>query len=212
MANPRLPSDFWDGEEEQIHYPNATPRRVALAHALGVVGVLGTLTLAGFAFAPRMPAITSRFQGLFAKEASAQNPAKPVAQVPAAQVQAPVPPPPVPSVEVAPVAPAVIPSAQPSSASDAATAPEATTAPEVVAPPPAPPSPPAASEPAASEPAATEPAATEPAATEPAATSTPAPVARSRPRAEPPLTTREIERREQRYQMWLKREGLEPVH
>ena len=233
MANPRIPSDYWDeSEQAELHYPNASPRRVAFAHALGVVGVLGTFALAAFAFAPRMPFIESKLHSLFSKDEPALRPAEPVTQVTVTS-------PPAPSVAVPPVAAPPAPEAtvtEPSMASTAATAPEpaaaapepavATPAPVVAAAPepavatPAPvvaaaPEPAVVAAPSAptSAPALTSDADSKPAApsAKPAGRSLASSTARKAPRSEPPLTVREIERRKERYEAWLKQEGLEPV-
>src|SRR4051812_35978449 len=125
MANPRIPSDYWDdSEQEELHYPNATRRRVVFAHALGVVGVLGTFALAAFAFAPRMPLISSKVHSLLPKDKPALRPAEPVTQVAGTSA-------PAPSVTVPP--PAVVPPTpaldvtEPSTASGAGTVAEPTT-------------------------------------------------------------------------------------
>ncbi|HSU39301.1 MAG TPA: hypothetical protein VLJ38_07030 [Polyangiaceae bacterium] len=219
MANPRIPSDYWDdNEQEELHYPNATPRRVAFAHALGVVGVLGTFALAAFAFAPRMPFIESKLHSLFSKDEPALRPAEPVTQVTVTS-------PPAPSVAVPPVAAPAAPEAtvtEPSTASAAATAPEPAVAaapepavatpspvvaaapqPAVVAAPAAPTSAPALASDADSKAAAP--------SAKPASRSLASSTVRKAPRSEPPLTVREIERRKERYETWLKQEGLEPV-
>jgi len=222
MANPRIPSDYWDeSEQAELHYPNATPRRVAFAHALGVVGVLGTFALAAFAFAPRMPFIESKLHSLFSKDEPALRPAEPVTQVTVTS-------PPAPSVAVPPVAAPPAPEAtEPSTASAAATAPEpavaapepavATPEPAVATPEPAvaAPEPAVAAGPSAptSTPAVASDAASKPAApsAKPAGRALASSTVRKAPRSEPPLTVREIERRKERYEAWLKQEGLEPV-
>lgn len=218
MANPRIPSDYWDeSEQAELHYPNASPRRVAFAHALGVVGVLGTFALAAFAFAPRMPFIESKLHSLFSKDEPALRPAEPVTQVTVTS-------PPAPSVAVPPVAAPPAPEAtvtEPSMASTAATAPEpAVAAPEPAVATPAPvvaaaPEPAVVAAPSAptSAPALTSDADSKPAApsAKPAGRSLASSTARKAPRSEPPLTVREIERRKERYEAWLKQEGLEPV-
>jgi len=229
MANPRIPSDYWDDtEQEELHYPNATPRRVAFARALGVVGVLGTFALAAFAFAPRMPFIESKLHSLFSKDEPALRPAEPVTQVTVTS-------PPAPSVAVPPVAAPPAPEAtitEPSTASAATTAPEpAVAAPEptvatpepvvaaapepaVAAPEPiaAAPEPAVVAAPSTSAPDLASDAASKPAArAKPAGRALASSTVRKAPRSEPPLTVREIERRKERYEAWLKQEGLEPV-
>lgn len=240
MANPRTTSEFWDGSEEEfqheLHYPNATPRRALFAHALGVVGVLGTLTLAGFAFAPRL----GKLGTLFLKDEAAQYPAKPVAQVPAA-------PPTVTNIEVVPplpVAPLVaapeppsangalgvapLDTATPGETNAASTEPSAPSSepkaapaePSVapVAPPVAPsetvaPALAAAAAPSAAADQTHQAAGNSAAQSAKAAAPERAPVVTRRaPRAEPEMTQREIERRKARYEEWLKDQGLERVH
>src|SRR3954471_5577616 len=124
MANPRIPSDYWDdSEQEELHYPNATRRRVAFAHALGVIGVLGTFALAAFAFAPRMPFISAKLHSLLSKDEPALRPAEPITQLAVTNS-------PAPSVTLPPAA-AVPPATDvtgPSTAAAAATAPEPTVA------------------------------------------------------------------------------------
>ncbi len=248
MANPRIPSDYWDdSEQEELHYPNATRRRVAFAHALGVVGVLGTFTLAAFAFAPRMPFISAKVHSLLSKDQPALRSAEPITQVavtnspaPSVTVAQPAPVPPAPDVTATEPSTASVAAIAPASA--VATAPEpAATAPAVAtAPPPVvatAPAPVVATAPAPAIAVPPEPAAAparEPVAAPSAPASAPdtasgkgaksapeskklgsralaASTVRTAPRSEPRLTAREIERRKERYEAWLKQEGLEPV-
>ena len=215
MANPRIPSDYWDdSEQEELHYPRATRRRVVFAHALGVVGVLGTFTLAAFAFAPRMPFISAKVHSLLAKEEPALRSAEPITQVavtsspePSASISQPAPTPPAPDVTAT----------EPSTASVAAIAPVVATAPApaVAVPPAAAPAPESVAAPSA--PASAPDTVSEKGAkssqesTKPAGRALAASTVRKAPRSEPPLTMREIERRKERSEAWLKQEGLEPV-
>jgi hypothetical protein len=83
--------------------------------------------------------------------------------------------------------------------------------PPVVAPPAPPSPPPAESEPPPPLAVLEKPPAPEPAASRPSEpTRGTSSSRRSRPEAQ--LTPREIERRQQRYEMWLRREGLERIH
>ena len=216
MANPRIPSDYWDdSEQEELHYPNATRRRVALAHALGILGVLGTLALAGVAFAPRMPFIASRVHSLFSKDEPALRPAQPVTQLPVTSPPAPtvtVPPPapvpPAPDLNVTePPTAAAAPAAPEPSVAAAAEPPVAT----VPAPTAAVPEPVAVPSAPASNVTSDEASQPTPQSAKPASRTLASSKVQRAPRSEPPLTMREIERRKERYEAWLKQEGLEPV-
>jgi hypothetical protein len=196
MANPRTSSDVWDTSDGAFRpYPNATPRRTAFAHALGIVGVLGTLALAIAAFVPRAPWIMSKVRAWDGDEKTSEPAPQPPAEV-VRQVT---------SIANAPELRA------PSVAPPATTVPSLPATPPVVAATPA-----IESQPTVGGSPAIRSQPTAQASPAPAASSTEhvqAPAVRNaQRRSEPPLTAREIERRKERYAAWLKEQGLEPVH
>jgi hypothetical protein len=234
MINPRTSTELWDDElDAPMHYPHATRRRALIAHSLGVLGVLGTLTLGVAAIVPHLSYIEQRAHNLLARQPAVQALHRFVSPTPApstpavtAQNSAPplapvqvVSPPPVAPPQETPNTLSAAPS--PSDTSPAASAtesPASATEPQAPAPvdtvaAPAPekaaPAPSAAATAAPAE--ADTPAKT--LANKPAADEGARPVASMRPaRTEPRLTWAEIERRKARYAEWLKQQGLEEVH
>jgi len=197
MDDPDLPSERWDGLDEDVRYPHATRRRMAIARALGVAGVLGTLALAAAAFAPRVPLVTEKVRELWSTSPVQANSVAPVT-VPQLDVKRQRPAPPL----DIPAAPPVLPSTAP--ASPPALVASAAESPPVLAP-------------VASEPLADPAPGTPEASPAPQATSKPAAPKRlvaapQRTRSETPLTPREIERRKQRYELWLRQQRLERIH
>ncbi len=228
MANPRTTSDLWDDtdevphylDEEAPHYPKVNARRVAIAHALGVAGVIGTVALAAAAFAPHVSGGIQSVRSLFAKEESfvvqpravMQVQPRPVQPQPAAapvetatpRAPAPVEPPPVEPT----AAPVVSPSTTAQPSTDSANSPSAANSLSTTSQTPASSTPTAPSEPAA--PPAAAPQTPSQALVTPAPKSTTAPQVRH-PRPEPRLTWGEIQRRKDRYAEWLQEQHLEPV-
>ena len=250
MANPRTTSDFWDDtdeaphylDDEAPHYPKLTARRVAVAHALGVVGVLGTLALAAAAFAPRLSGGVHSLESLFAKEEARLVQPRAIAQVqapptatsratPAPSVSPPSEPPAVePPAAFTPGAPspttatasadgASSPSTTSQTPSTTATAPSESPAPLAVAPTPSqalvtPPVPqPTSNDRAGATPSSPAAAASPSVAAAPAPpTTSAASQVRRHARSEPRLTWGEIQRRRERYARWLEAQHLEEVH
>lgn len=221
MANPHLPTDYWDGTDHTVRYASVSPRRVTLARTAGVVGFLGCLALAIAAFAPRFAAHhdgapVTEPAPLNARPPTPVTDSAPVAPLTAAPAVAP------PPAELGEQAPGVTaPVSPPTAATSTESAPEAATASHTDAPPAEPtaqaptssanvhePTPVNATPPAPAPAAATATATTHEVST---SVSAKAPVVTRRV-AEPTLSPREIERRQQRYEMWLRQQGLERVH
>jgi hypothetical protein len=173
-----------------------------MAHALGAAGLLGTVALAIAAFAPRLSLVSDKVREHWF-------------DVPASHPVLPIPP------QAPPAAPPASVAELPQAATANAVEPPAVLAPTTPETPPAP-APTTPETPPAPAPTTPEtlpaPASTTPEKTPaPQVTVTAAEHARlasvPRPaRPEPPLTPREIERRKQRYELWLRREGLERIH
>jgi len=194
MGEPDLPSERWDEAEDQIRYPHATRRRALIARSLGAFGILATLGLAAAAFAPRLSRAPHWLRATWSDHlapAAAPTGAQPpviVQQIPTAHaptVAAPAPP-----------LPPVSEATPPLAARDAIAEPSPAAQAEAEAP------------------------------VEPSAAAEPSPAAQAAPRSAPVrtasssrrsrsevrLTPRQIEQRQQRYEMWLRREGLERIH
>jgi hypothetical protein len=242
MANQQTTSDLWDDTDDVPHYPKATRRRVALAHALGLVGVLGTLALAVAAFAPRVPGVVASARALYSDEPLVIQPRHvqqveprpanpptalpieppPPIEPPAAQAPVAVPAPPAPATSTPSVANSlavansVATSASPAAPSEPVVSPPAAPATTATSPAVAPLAASPAVSTATTAPAAAVSLAASPATTPPAASATArhtAPARFQRPvQSEPKLTWHEIERRKERYAEWLKEQHLEPVH
>jgi hypothetical protein len=163
---------------------------VAIARAIGIIGILGTLALAVYAVSPHAPTIARRAEGVFG---DVRLPWVPVLNDGPAPTrldwQRMVMPP---SINVLP-ATATTQSPPPASA-PAESAPAESASPE-----------------SAPTPTAPEPTAPEPTVPEPSA---PKRVDRQERSAKPPppLTPEEIQRRQERYEQWLKEQQLERIH
>jgi hypothetical protein len=221
MANPRTTSDLWDDTEqvphylddEVPHYPKLSARRVAIAHAVGVAGVIGTVALAAAAFAPRLSGGVQSLRSLIPNEEPIVVQPRAVMQVQPQPTAAPVETAPVETSAPAAPAPVEPPAAlaAPVTSNPTTTAPssESANSPNATNQAPASVAATTPSEPEA--PPAAAPAAPSEALVAPAPKSAAAPQVRhSRP--EPRLTWGEIQRRKDRYAEWLKEQHLEPVH
>jgi hypothetical protein len=192
---------------EESRYPNPTPARVAFARGLGVVGILASLALAAYAFAPRSQELAGKAHAAGSRlvlpwdpklePGPAPLPLDRYTPAPSLAVRDAVAA--VPATSAEPLAPPAAPEPAPAGEPLIATPPLDPTA---EAQPGASPSPEA-------EPSRPE-AESQAVAPEPNAR-------RSRPavrrtETSPGFTPEEIQRRKDRYEAWLKEQGLERIH
>lgn len=218
-------TDGWNRSSDDSWDEPATPvrhftRRALLARSLGAVGVLATLALAVAAFAPRIHDAANRFEALAGRVVLPWDP--PLNPGPEAMAldRGPGRLPPEPAISTGPpsegarqVGSLAPKSAEETPVSPPATPPEAATAVAAVTADVAPIPPPAVTAPPAKE------APAPPVREAPAAVTSPPrepqwalPVSNFQPREEPTLTHEEIEMRKERYERWLKNQGLERIH